>query len=109
MRMNERHGDDERLHRIAEDPRYRALVRLRGRISWSLSIVVVAIFFGYMLLVAFAGAFLATPIGTLTTTIGIPIGLFVILSAIALTGMYVAIANRRFDADAAALLLDHGA
>ena len=69
MRMNERDGDDERLHRIAEDPRYQALVRLRGRISWSLSVVVVAIFFGYMLLVAFA--------------------------------------NRRFDADAAALLQDH--
>lgn len=107
--MNERDGGEELLHRIAEDPRYRALVRLRGRISWGLSIVMVAIFFGYMLLVAFAGPFLATPIGTLTMTIGIPIGLFVILSAIGLTAGYVAFANRRFDTDAAALLQDHGA
>ncbi|UZK65181.1 DUF485 domain-containing protein [Sphingomonas sp. M1-B02] len=106
--MNERDGGDERLHRIAEDPRYQALVRLRSRISWTMSAIVVAIFFGYMLLVAFAGSFLGTPIGAMTTTIGIPIGLFVILSGIALTGIYVAIANRRFDIDATALLKDHG-
>ena len=106
--MNERDSDDERLHRIAGDQRYQALVRLRGRISWSLSIVMVTIFFGYMLLVAFAKTLLATPIGTMTTTIGIPIGLFVILSAIGLTAAYVAFANRRFDADTAALLRDLG-
>lgn len=105
--MNEPDGGDERLHRIAADPRYQALVKLRSRVAWTLSLIVVAIFFGYMLLVAFAGTFLATPIGTMTTTIGIPIGLFVILSAIGLTGVYVAFANRRFDSDAAALLQDH--
>ncbi|MEO9132239.1 MAG: DUF485 domain-containing protein [Sphingomonas sp.] len=107
--MAKRNDSDARLHRIAEDPRYRALVRRRGRIAWGLSLVMVAIFFGYMLLVAFAGPFLATPIGTMTTTIGIPIGLFVILSAIGLTAYYVTIANRRFDADTAALLKDHAA
>ena len=105
--MDERERADERLHRIAADPRYRALVRLRGRVSWGLSLVVVAIFFGYILLVAFGRSFLAMPIGAMTMTIGIPIGLFVILSAIVLTGGYVAFANRRFDADAAALLQDH--
>jgi uncharacterized membrane protein (DUF485 family) len=105
--MDERESGDERLHRIALDPRYRDLLRRRGRISWGLSMAMVVIFFGYMLLVAFAGALLATPIGAMTTTIGIPVGLFVILSAIGLTGVYVALANRRFDADVAALLQDH--
>lgn len=103
--MNE--GDDERLHRIAQSPRYQALVRLRSRISWSLSLLVVIIFIGYMLLVAFAGPFLGRPIGTMTMTIGIPIGLFVIISGIGLTAIYVAIANRRFDAETAALLNEH--
>ncbi|WP_066797850.1 DUF485 domain-containing protein [Sphingomonas soli] len=106
--MTEREAD-ERLHRIAEDPRYQSLVRRRNRTSWILSAIMVTIFIGYMLLVAFAGPLLATPIGAMTTTIGIPIGLFVILSGIALTGIYVAIANRRFDAEAAALLKDHQA
>lgn len=106
--MEERDGDNERLHRIAQDPRYLALVRLRSRISWGLSLLVIVIFLGYMLLVAFAGPFLGRPIGTMTTTIGIPIGLFVILSGIGLTAIYVVIANRRFDADTAALLKAHG-
>lgn len=105
--MKERDGDDDQLHRIAQDPRYLALVRQRSRIAWALSAAIVAIFFGYLLLVAFAGPFLARPIGAMTMTIGIPIGLFVILSGIGLTGVYVAIANRRFDADSAALLQDH--
>ena len=73
--MSDRDDSDSQLYRIAEDPRYRALVRRRGRLAWSLSSIMVLIFFGYMLLVAFAGPFLATPIGSMTTTIGIPIGL----------------------------------
>ncbi|WP_404372489.1 DUF485 domain-containing protein [Sphingomonas sp. MMS24-J45] len=105
--MSDHSDSDARLHRIAADPRYQALVRSRGRLVWGLSLVMVAIFLGYMLLVAFAGPFLATPIGAMTTTIGIPIGLFVILSAIGLTAFYVRIANRRFDAETAALLRDH--
>ena len=107
--MDQRDSSDQRLQRIARDPRYLALVRGRGRLGWMLSIVVMTIFFGYMLLVAFAGPFLGTPIGTMTMTIGIPIGLFVILSAIVLTGLYVSIANRRFDAETAALLQEHNA
>ena len=105
--MKEREAADDLLHRIAEDRRYQSLVLLRSRISWGLSCLVIAIFIGYMLLVAFAGPFLAKPIGNMTMTIGIPIGLFVILSGIGLTAIYVVIANRRFDADTAALLNEH--
>ena len=43
------------------------------------------------------------------TSIGIPIGLGLILLAIALTGLYVAHANRHHDAQMAAILKDHGA
>ena len=38
------------------------------------------------------------PLGTGVTTIGIPIGLFVIVSAFVLTGIYVSKANSKFDA-----------
>ena len=54
------------------------------------------IYFGFILLVAFAKASLGTPI-TGVTTIGIPIGLFVIVSAFVLTGIYVRKANTAFD------------
>ena len=55
------------------------------------------IYFGFVLLVAFAKPFLATPIGNGVTTIGIPLGIFVIVAAFILTGIYVRRANSEFD------------
>ena len=95
-RSNE--GEDrDRLLAIAQDPRYVALVARRGRFTWMLSILMMAVFFGYVLLIAFDKALLARPIGGGTTTLGIPIGIGVILTGIVLTGIYVRRANRDFD------------
>ena len=87
----------ERLARVAADPRYRQLVARRGRFTWLLTGVMLVVFFGYILLIAFNKAWLATPIGNGATSIGIPIGLGVILVGIALTGVYVRRANSEFD------------
>ena len=87
----------ERLARIAADPRYQELARRRARFTWTLTAIMLVIFFGYILLIAFAGDFLAQPIGDGTTTIGIPIGVGVILAGIVLTWVYVRRANRDFD------------
>ena len=57
----------------------------------------IAVFFGYILLIAFNKEFLARPIAGGATTIGIPIGLGVILIGILVTGIYVRHANRNFD------------
>ena len=59
---------------------------------------VFVLYFGFILLVAFAPKFLGTPIGSGVMTIGIPIGLFVIVSAFVLTGLYVRKANSEYDA-----------
>ena len=48
-------------------------------------------------MVAYAPRFLGIPLGTGVTTIGIPIGLFVIVSAFVLTGIYVNKANSKYD------------
>ena len=85
------------LARIAADPRYRALVKRRSRFTWVLTGIMLAAFFGYILLIAFNKALLARPIGEGATSLGIPIGLGVILLAIVLTGIYVRRANRDFD------------
>jgi uncharacterized membrane protein (DUF485 family) len=87
----------DRLARVAADPRYVALVRRRSRYTWTLTAIMLAIFFGYILLIAFDKEFLARPIGGGTTTIGIPIGLGVIIAGIVLTGVYVRRANSDFD------------
>ena len=52
----------------------------------------------FILLVAYAPSFLGIRLGTGVMTIGIPIGLLVIISAFVLTGIYVSRANSRYDA-----------
>ena len=86
-----------RYDAILVDPRYQRLVRRRGRFTWLLTILMLAVYFGYVLLIAFDKAALARPIGTGFTSIGIPIGIGVILFAILVTGLYVRRANREYD------------
>ncbi|OYX64296.1 MAG: hypothetical protein B7Y88_11450 [Sphingomonadales bacterium 32-64-17] len=101
--------DQRALSAIAADPRYQALVSARARLGWWLSAVVFFCFVGYLLLIAFDKALLAMPIGGGVTSLGIPVGLGLIVLAIVLTGVYVAIANRRFDSQMAEILRSHGA
>jgi uncharacterized membrane protein (DUF485 family) len=55
------------------------------------------IYFGFIAVIAFAPKALAIPIGGGVMTLGIPVGLLVIVSAFVLTGIYVGRANSRFD------------
>jgi uncharacterized membrane protein (DUF485 family) len=83
---------------IEKNPDYQELVRKRSSYGWSLSFAMLIIYFGFILLVAYAPKFLGIPLGTGVTTIGIPIGLAVIVSAFVLTGIYVRRANSEYDA-----------
>ncbi len=84
--------------RIAQSAKFRELVSQRTRLAAILSIIMLVIYFGFILLVAYAPGFLGTPISSgSVTTIGVPIGLFVIIAAFVLTGIYVAKANTTFD------------
>ena len=53
---------------------------------------------GFILLVAFNKPFLATRLGEGVTTVGMPIGLGVILFTVVITAIYVRRANAEFDA-----------
>ena len=58
-----------------------------------------AIYYGFILIIAFAPSVLGTPIAPgAVTTIGIPIGVLIIVAAFVLTGIYVRRANSEFDA-----------
>lgn len=84
--------------KIRNNPKFAELVSRRGALARNLTIAMLVIYFGFILLVAYAPGFLGTPISsTSVTTIGVPIGLFVIVSAFILTGIYVAKANTTFD------------
>jgi len=83
---------------IVRNPKFQELVRQRSGFAWTLSAVMLAIYFGFILLVAFGKELLAAKIGGGVTSVGIVLGLVVIVAAFVLTGIYVARANRRFDA-----------
>ncbi|MET0531250.1 MAG: DUF485 domain-containing protein [Microvirga sp.] len=83
--------------RVLQNPRFQELVRQRTGFAWTLSILILVIYFGFILLVAFAKPLLATKIGGGVTSLGIVLGLGVIISAFVLTGIYVYRANGYFD------------
>ncbi|WP_260580429.1 DUF485 domain-containing protein [Sphingopyxis sp. PET50] len=94
---------------IEADERYRRLVAGRSRFAWTLTCVMLAIYFGYILLIAFEPEMLARPLGSGVTSLGIPLGIGVILAGILLTAVYVRRANKVFDRDLDALRKDYGA
>jgi uncharacterized membrane protein (DUF485 family) len=86
------------IEKVTRDPEFHALRARRARLAWTLSTAMAAIYFGFILVVAFAPALLATSLGPgTTTTLGIPLGIGVILAAFVLTGIYVRRANTDFD------------
>jgi uncharacterized membrane protein (DUF485 family) len=86
------------IERVQRDPEFQALVTKRSRFVWSLTAAMVAIYFGFILLIAFNPALMAQPLDGSIITLGIPLGLGVILMAFVLTGIYVWRANSEFDA-----------
>jgi uncharacterized membrane protein (DUF485 family) len=91
--------DPERLSRVSNDPRFRELVARRSKFAWTLTWAMLAIYYGFILVIAFAPSVLGTPIAPgAVTTIGIPIGVLIILAAFVLTAIYVRRANAEFDA-----------
>ena len=83
--------------RIANNPKYQELKSKRSRLGWWLSLAMMVVYYGFILLVAFDKPFLATRIGTGVTTIGMPIGLGIIIFTIVITAIYVRRANSEFD------------
>ena len=97
------------LEALATDERYRRLLRRRSRLAWMLTGAMLTIFFGYILLVAFRRDILAQPLFGGVTSVGIPVGIGVIVAGIVLTGIYVRSANKEFDPLLDALRKDYGA
>lgn len=89
---------------IRANPKFQQFVKKRNLYSIVMSILVIIAYFGFILLIAFDKAFLAQKIGAGVTSLGIPLGVGVIVFTIILTWIYVRRANTEFDAEAAAIL-----
>ncbi|HSW03091.1 DUF485 domain-containing protein [Aquabacterium sp.] len=83
--------------RILSDPKYQELKTKRTRFGWWLTLAMMLVYYGFILLVAFYKPLLATRLGEGVTTIGMPIGLAVIVFTVVITGIYVRRANSEYD------------
>ncbi|MFO1390402.1 DUF485 domain-containing protein [Cellvibrio sp.] len=75
-------------------PEYAELTRARKKIVWPLSIAVTVAYFALILAIAFWPASLGNPIGKGVTSIGVALGLGIIVFCMIITGIYVSYANR---------------
>ncbi len=89
--------EEDLVQRIKADPDYQKLVSTRSKYSWTLAVIMLVVYYGYILLIAFNKALLSAKMGAGVMTWGIPIGLFVIVFTVVITGIYVRRANSEFD------------
>jgi uncharacterized membrane protein (DUF485 family) len=90
-------------HVVKADPNYQKLVRTRSRYGWTLTWIMMVVYYGFILLVAFNKELMGTRLGEGVMTWGMPIGLAVILFTVVITGIYVRRANGEFDELTAAI------
>ena len=88
---------DDLGDRIRANPKYQELVSKRNSYGWIMTALMMIVYYGYILLVAFNKEFLAQKTGAGVTSLGIPIGVGVILFTIIITGIYIRRANTEFD------------
>ena len=90
--------NDQICQRIENSAHFKELVAARQRFAAILSLIMLVIYVGFTLLIAFAPGWLGTPLSEgSSVTRGIPVGIGLILSAFVLTGGYVFRANGEFD------------
>ena len=88
----------EHVQAIKNDPNFQELVSKRSKFAWTLTIAMLVVYFAFILTIAFSPSTLGTPLSPdSVTTLGIPVGMAIIVFAFILTGIYVRRANSEFD------------
>jgi uncharacterized membrane protein (DUF485 family) len=88
--------DASTLRRIETDPNFVKLVAERKSFGWTLAIITLVLYYGYIAIVAFWPAVISAKVAG-NITIGIIMGVALILLSILLTGIYVIRANGQYD------------
>ena len=97
---------DPNIARIRSHPQYQELRTKRNRLGWTLTVLMLIVYYGFIALIAFDKPFLARPLGSGVTTLGIPLGVGVIVFTVLIVGFYVRRANGEFDTLTARILKD---
>lgn len=84
--------------RVLANPKFHELCSKRSSFGWTLSFAMLVVYYAFIGIIAFDPELLATPLSSSgVMSVGIPIGLAVIIFAFVVTGIYVRRANSEFD------------
>lgn len=90
--------EEDLVRRVASHPAYRQLRSKRSSFGAWLTLAMLVVYYGFILLVAFNKSFLAQRLGDGVTTVGMPVGLGVIVFTVVITVFYIRRANDEYDA-----------
>lgn len=100
-------SDEQIVDRILRQPRYAELVRERSRWTWTIVGIILVVYLGLMLAIAFRPGWLRIPISAdSVVNIGWPLAFGVIVMCWLLMGAYVIRANSRFETLKETILAD---
>lgn len=88
--------DEAQVKRILENPKFQELVSKQRKLSWSLTALMLFIYIGFILLVAYNKEFLHSSFSGVVTW-GVPLGSGVIMASFVLCWVYSSISNSAFD------------
>jgi uncharacterized membrane protein (DUF485 family) len=90
--------DKSLVEKIKANPSYQKLTTERSSFAWKLTITILVVYYAFILLIAFSPETLGAKIAAGgMATVGIPVGVAIIVFAFILTGIYVKRANSEFD------------
>jgi uncharacterized membrane protein (DUF485 family) len=87
---------EQLMEKIENNPSYQKLVKRRSAFAWKLAIVMLVVYYTFIMIIAFAPEVLGKSMGGVMT-VGIPVGVAIILFSFLLTGIYTKRANGEFD------------
>jgi uncharacterized membrane protein (DUF485 family) len=88
---------DPVVDKILKHPKYLELRQKRDRFGVILTVLMLLVYYGFIALIAFDKPFLGQRIGWGVITLGVPLGMGVIVFTVVITGIYVRRANSLYD------------
>ncbi len=89
--------DKQMVQKIKANPKYKELVEKRSSFAIKLSILMLVMYYAFILVIAFNKDLLGASLSGGVTTVGIPVGVIIIVVSFILTGIYTNRANTEFD------------
>lgn len=89
--------DDKQVRQILDNPKFQRMVAQKSTLSWTLALIMLVAYVGFMLLVGYNKAFLMSSFNGGVTTWGIPLGIGIIVLSFLLCAIYSYITNHVLD------------